>query len=101
MILETMVTTDGADMDMASTLVSFDGSNVIQYHTPGQTCDNDDNLHNTLPCEHVQCRAIHLFHNHHIINDVPHVPAYREAIDAEKCSFVTCIVIQVGTWHVR
>ena len=28
-------------------------------HTPGQACDNDDNLNSTVPCEHVQCRAMH------------------------------------------
>ena len=58
-ILETMVTTDSADMDTASTHVSLKGSNVVQYHTPGQTCDKDDNLHNTLPFEHMLCRAMH------------------------------------------
>ena len=61
-ILETMVTTDGADIHTASTHVTLTGSNVVQYHTPGQTCDNDDNLHNTLPCEHMQCRAMLLFY---------------------------------------
>ena len=62
-ILETMVTTDGADIHTASTHVTLNGFNVVQYHAPGQTCDNDDNLHNTLPCENMQqCRAMHLFY---------------------------------------
>ena len=77
-ILETMVTTGGADIHTASTHVSLNGSNVVQYHTPGQTCDNDDNLQNTLPCKHMKCRVTHLFYS---TSDEKQITA---------CSFARC-----------
>ena len=102
MILETMVTTDGADIHTASTHVTLNGFNVVQYHThPGKlvtmmtTCTT---RYLVSTCNVVPCIC---FTNHHMINNVLHVPAHREAIDAENCSLLTCIVIQVGTWHVR
>ena len=61
-ILETMVTTTVRTYIPQAHMSPSMGSTWVQYPTPAQTCDKDVNLHNTLPCEHMQCRAMHLFY---------------------------------------